>query len=155
MHVVGVEFYQPWIAGLNAGETWDDLFDRELEKSRDDRHARLTGFLPTGQIAGLFTLGEIVRGAFHSAYAGWRTSSELLGRGFGTEGVRAMLDLAFDPSRLGLHRVQANVIPTNVASMRLAARVGFRQEGLALRYLKIGGSWQDHVMFAKLAEEHL
>jgi [ribosomal protein S5]-alanine N-acetyltransferase len=150
----GAAFYAPWIPALEPGESWDDVFDREQEKSADDRHVRLAGFLPDGRIAGCFNLGEIVRGVFQSAYASWRTSSELLRQGYGAEGVLALLDLAFGAQGLGLHRVQANVIPANVASIRLAERVGFRREGLALRYLKIGGSWMDHVMLAKLADEH-
>ena len=154
LHEVGAGFFSPWIPALPPGDTWHDLFDRELDKSHSDKDVRLGGFLADGQIAGLYNLGEIVRGFFQSAYAGWRTSSELLGQGYGSEGVSALLDLAFAPSGLGLHRVQANVIPSNVASIRLAERVGFRREGLALKYLKIAGVWQDHVMFAKVMEEH-
>jgi ribosomal-protein-alanine N-acetyltransferase len=35
----------------------------------------------------------------------------------------------------------------------LLAKVGFRQEGVALRYLQINGEWRDHVLFALLADE--
>ena len=50
--------------------------------------------------------------------------------------------------------MQANIIPRNLPSIRLAERMGFRLEGLALKYLKIAGEWQDHLMFAKLVDEH-
>ena len=101
-------------------------------------------------------VGEIVRGFFQSGYAGWRTNVECSRQGYAFEGVTALLDMAFSSHvGLGLHRVQANVIPENLPSIRLAERVGFRKEGVALRYLKIAGKWQDHVMFAKLAEEHV
>ena len=67
-----------------------------------------------------------------------------------------MLDIAFaaEPRGLGLHRVQANVIPANPASLRVAEKAGMRLEGTAKRYLEIAGVWQDHHMFAKTAEEH-
>lgn len=58
------------------------------------------------------------------------------------------------PSGLGLHRVQANVMPANVASLKIARNSGFREEGLGRRLLQINDRWEDHVMFAKLAEEH-
>jgi ribosomal-protein-alanine N-acetyltransferase len=82
-------------------------------------------------------------------------SAEVVGRGLATEGVRALLDVAFAaPPGLALHRVQANVIPDNVRSLRVAEKAGFRREGYAPRYLKIAGEWRDHVMFAILADEH-
>ena len=45
-----------------------------------------------------------------------------------------MLDLAFvpEPAGLGLHRVQANIVPANGPSLRVAEKAGFRREGLAL-----------------------
>ena len=87
---------------------------------------------------------------------GWRVMREFTGRGFGTEAVRGMFDLAFalPPQGLGLHRVQANVMPSNLPSLSLAKRAGFRREGFAPRMLCIAGRWEDHIMHAKLAEEH-
>jgi ribosomal-protein-alanine N-acetyltransferase len=117
---------------------------------------RLVGCLPDGRLAGFFSLSEIVGGVFQNAYAGWRVSADVAGRGLGTEGVLALLDMAFAsrPAGLALHRVQANIIPTNAPSLRVAEKCGLRQEGYAMRYLKIAGRWQDHVMFARTAEEH-
>lgn len=63
-----------------------------------------------------------------------------------------MLEIAF--TTLGLHRVSANVIPANLASMHIAEKCGFRIEGVGRAMLKIAGEWQDHVVRAKLASEH-
>jgi ribosomal-protein-alanine N-acetyltransferase len=113
------------------------------------------GFAPDDRLVGLFALNEIVRGVAQSAHAAWQVSAGFAGRGFGTEGVRAILDLAFTPTPdgLGLHRVQAYIMPANAASLRIAEKVGFRQEGLARSCLRIAGRWEDHVMHALLAEE--
>jgi ribosomal-protein-alanine N-acetyltransferase len=77
--------------------------------------------------------------------------------GYAFELCSAVLDFAFaaPPAGLGLNRVQANVMPDNERSLRLAARLGFRREGLALRMLHIMGDWRDHIMHAKLADEHV
>lgn len=109
-----------------------------------------------GRIAGFFGLNNIVRGVFQNADAGWSVSADCLRMGLATEGVAALLDVAFapPPRGLGLHRVQANVIPTNVASLKVAERCGFRREGVSLRMIEIDGRWQDHVNFAKLGDEH-
>jgi ribosomal-protein-alanine N-acetyltransferase len=65
--------------------------------------------------------------------------------------MRLMLDFAFGV--LKLHRLEANIQPTNTPSIRLVKRMGFRNEGTARRYLKIRGAWQDHQRWAILAEE--
>ncbi len=36
--------------------------------------------------------------------------------------------------------------------MRLVQKLGFQQEGLARKYLKINGKWQDHIHMALLNE---
>ncbi len=160
MHEASREYFAPWLpAGLLDGDQ-AVRFAKELSRTADGlssgKDLRLAAFLPDGRLVGLFTLNEVVRGIFQNAYAGWRVSAEFAGHGYGTEGVVALLDFAFapEPAGMGLHRVQANIIPDNAPSVRVARKAGFRQEGLAPRYLKIAGEWRDHLMFAKTAEEH-
>lgn len=152
---------RPWSPRLEGGAGNEAYFARTLERARREWEsgtgARLIGFLHDGRMAGTFSLNNIVRGVFQNADAGWSVMADCVGQGLATEGVSAMLGLAFrhEPLGLGLHRVQANVIPSNAPSLRVARRCGFREEGLARAMLRIDGRWQDHVMFAKLAEEHL
>jgi ribosomal-protein-alanine N-acetyltransferase len=40
--------------------------------------------------------------------------------------------------------MQASIQPENARSIALVRAAGSRFEGLALRYLKIGGRWRDH-----------
>ena len=55
-------------------------------------------------------------------------------------------------SKLGLHRLEANIQPENTASIALAKRVGFQKEGFSPRYLKIRGRWRDHERWAIVAD---
>src|SRR5262245_1749238 len=79
MHEVSADFHAPWM-GVVPGSTWHDLFDLELDKAGRDSYARMIGVVDDGRIAGLFNLGEIVRGFFQSAYAGWRVNVEFAGQ---------------------------------------------------------------------------
>ena len=54
---------------------------------------------------------------------------------------------------LGLHRVEVNIRPENIASLRVVEKLGFRDEGLRLRYLHIAGEWRDHRSFALTSED--
>jgi [ribosomal protein S5]-alanine N-acetyltransferase len=160
MHTVSREHFALWTPTGMMERAPEELFEENLQRAAEEAQSgagvRLGGFLrESGRLAGLFTLGQIFRGPFCSCYAGWRVSVDCVGQGLCTEGMRAVLDLAFAPAPggLGLHRVQANVIPENVASVRVAEKLGLRREGLALRYLHIGGAWRDHVMFAMTVEE--
>lgn len=159
MHEVSAEHFGPWFPAPD-GRSIDDRFSEALVRTRQGleagTEARLAAFAPDGALLGTFALSQIFRRVFQNAYAGWAVSAEHVGRGIATEGVTALLDLAFtpEPVGLGLHRVQANIIPSNGASVRVAEKAGFRLEGRAEKYLKIAGTWQDHLMYAKLADEH-
>ena len=54
-----------------------------------------------------------------------------------------------------MHRVEAACLPSNRSSIGVLERSGFRHEGLARRYLKINGEWQDHLLFARLVDDDL
>jgi ribosomal-protein-alanine N-acetyltransferase len=157
---ISAELWRAWTPAATRGQTLQQQFELMLESSTRGLHAgtpcRMVGELSDGRIGGFFSLSEIVRGIFQNAYAGWRVSADVVGQGYATEGVRGLLDLAFapPPQGLGLHRVQANVIPSNAASLRVAEKCGLRREGYAHRYLQIAGLWQDHIMFARTVEEH-
>ena len=68
-----------------------------------------------------------------------------------TDAVRALIPFVF--GTLGLHRIEAACLPENEPSRSLLAKIGFREEGLARKYLLINGEWSDHVQFALLEDE--
>ncbi|MGH4010731.1 MAG: GNAT family N-acetyltransferase, partial [Pseudonocardiaceae bacterium] len=105
-----------------------------------------------GQLVGQLTLGNVVRGALRSAWVGYWVESAAAGGGIATGAVALAVDHAFGP--VGLHRVEATVRPENVASLRVLAKLGFRDEGLLRRYLEVDGAWRDHQLLA-LAEDEV
>jgi ribosomal-protein-alanine N-acetyltransferase len=104
-----------------------------------------------GVILGSIEVSQIYRGILQSAYLGYHIGTAFQGQGYMSEAMRLVLDFSFGP--LKLHRVEANIQPTNTPSIRLVKRMGFRNEGTAVRYLKIDGAWRDHQRWAILAEE--
>ncbi|MEY2430678.1 MAG: [ribosomal protein S5]-alanine N-acetyltransferase [Acidimicrobiaceae bacterium] len=102
-------------------------------------------------LIGRLSLSNVVRGGWHNATVGYFVDEANNGRGVATEALKLAVDFGFQTA--SLHRIQAGVMPHNVASIRVVEKAGFRYEGLALRYLCINGVWEDHNIYAVTAEE--
>jgi ribosomal-protein-alanine N-acetyltransferase len=141
-------FHSPWA----TAPTDDERFAAYLaDARRADFKAMLLCRVDDGAIMGFFNLSQIVRRGFQSAYLGYAVGAPFAGLGYMRDGLELVLRHAFTDLRL--HRIEANIQPTNVSSLALARGAGFRREGFSPRYLKIGGRWRDHERWAILAEE--
>jgi [ribosomal protein S5]-alanine N-acetyltransferase len=104
-----------------------------------------------GDLVGVVNLNDIVRYSLQSARLGYYGFVPHAGKGWMRAGLALALAEAF--GTLGLHRLEANIQRANRRSLALVRSLGFRCEGVARGYLKIGGRWQDHERWALLAEE--
>ena len=97
---------------------------------------------------GMIGINGVARGPFQSAFLGYKLDGAYLNRGFMTAAVGEAVRYAFD--ELNLHRLEANVMPRNKASLRVLEKNGFTNEGTASEYLNINGVWEDHIHMVKL-----
>lgn len=104
-----------------------------------------------GRIVGQVSVSSITLGALRGASIGYWVSQHVAGRGITPRAVAIAGDHCF--TELGLHRLEINIRPENTASLRVVAKLGFREEGVRRRFLHIDGDWRDHRSFAILAEE--
>jgi [ribosomal protein S5]-alanine N-acetyltransferase len=151
------EFIAEVLASRLLHRSWIDLPDSQDRfaaylgrAARDDHASYLVRHGSCGQLVGVVNINNIVRGALQSGYLGYGAFASHAGRGLMTEGLRAVLGVAFD--ELDLHRVEANIQPSNERSIALVRRLGFEKEGYSPRYLKIDGDWRDHERWALRAE---
>ena len=103
------------------------------------------------EVLGRISISGIMRGIWQNGFLGYSIAGSRAGRGYITESLRRVVHYGF--ADLGLHRLQASIIPRNQASLRVAQKCDFRCEGRALRYLKINDTWEDHDMYALTHEE--
>lgn len=103
-----------------------------------------------GAVVGRINLNNIVRGAAQSASLGYWLGQAATGRGIATAAVCDIVRVAF--VELGLHRIQADTLVYNEGSQRVLERNGFVRIGLAPRYLKIAGRWQDCILHQLLSD---
>jgi ribosomal-protein-alanine N-acetyltransferase len=104
-----------------------------------------------GELLGGVTLSNVRRGVTQAAALGYWIGAPHAHRGHMRATLSVLLPYAFDGLRL--HRIEAACLPHNQASIRVLEGAGFRHEGLARHYLKINGSWQDHVLYALVDED--
>lgn len=102
------------------------------------------------KLIGRITLRNIVRGALQSCNVGYYLDAAFHNQGFMTEACG--LSVAYSFAYLNLHRVEAAVLPTNAASIKVLEKCGFIRQGLAYRYLFINGEWRDHLLYARINE---
>lgn len=88
---------------------------------------------------------------FSKAEIGYKFSSEYHHKGYASEAIEKLLDIAF--TELDLHRICARVQETNLPSIRLLTGLGFEKEGICRGYLRIHGKWIDHLQYSLLAPE--
>jgi ribosomal-protein-serine acetyltransferase len=87
----------------------------------------------------------------HSAEIGYWLRSDLAGRGLMTEAGRATVDFAF--GELEIHRLELQAGVDNVASIRVAEKLGFRRAGLLRHGSRNAYDYYDVFVFDLLATD--
>ena len=148
------EWLRPWEATspepvLDSPPTYSAMVRRLRTEAREGRSMP---FVVTfgGDLVGQLTVGGISWGSLRSAHIGYWVDQRVAGRGIMPTAVAMATDHCF---ATGLHRIEINIRPENVASRRVVEKLGFRPEGLRPRYLHIDGDWRDHLSFALTVDE--
>lgn len=150
-------FLEPWEPSWAPDELERHTWRQRVRRYKEEvEHGTGIAFLvfetSSGHLAGGISIGNIRRGVAQSAQIGYWMGEQYAGRGMMLKALGLALPFAFDTLRL--HRVEAACIPENARSVGLLEKARFRREGLLRSYLKINGIWQDHYLYALIAEEY-
>ena len=148
------DFLQPWEPTWPADDLTRGAYRRRLAAySQDMERGVAYPFLVFRRndnvLVGGITLSNIRRGVAQMGSIGYWVGEPFTRQGYTLDAVRAVTAFCF--GRLRLHRVEAACIPSNTASRGVLFQAGFTQEGLARDYLKIDGSWRDHLLFGMVS----
>jgi len=102
-------------------------------------------------LIGTITLAGVEQDFFQNGRIGYSVDQQWCNRGVVTNHLQQVMQFAF--GKLKLHRLEASVMPENLASRRVMEKCGFEKIGHAPKYLQIQGIWQDHDLYARLASE--
>lgn len=150
------EFLTPWEPAWSGTELTRTSYRRRLRhyarELREDLGYALFLFRTEDDILmGGLTLSNVRRGVTQTCTLGYWVGVPFARQGYMTAAVRRIIPFVFD--ELHLHRLEAACLPHNTASKQLLEKLGFVQEGLARRYLRINGLWQDHLLYALLEDD--
>jgi len=151
------DFLTPWEPTWPADDLTRASFRRRIRRYFEDQRGDLAYpfFIfrrSDDALVGGLTLANVRRGCAQACTLGYWMGRDYAQRGYMTAAVRGVIPFAFGTLRL--HRIEAACIPANTASIKLLERTGFQREGFARQYLCINGLWQDHLLFARLKDDH-
>lgn len=131
-HSIDLKFYEHYLKRIKRGVT-QGCFIFDIKKNN---------------LMGVVNINNIQLGSMRTASLGYYGEKDYAGTGYMTEGMGLVLKYAFED--IGLHRIEANIQPDNIASKKLVKRIGFQKEGFSPDYMQIGGKWRDHERWAIL-----
>ena len=132
--------YQKSLLQADAERFWDGIAVKFWLSYREQ-----------ARVIGMLSFSNIVMGAFLSCYVGYRLDKDEVNKGLMTEALERGIAIAFDD--IGLHRLEANIKPRNKQSLRVTEKLGFVNEGVSKKYLKINGVWEDHIHMVLLNDQ--
>jgi [ribosomal protein S5]-alanine N-acetyltransferase len=142
------ELHGRWVNPPSSGE----VFREKVQRMQGPvSYAFTARRIDSGALVGYVEVTQVVLGGFCSGYMGYYAFAGHERQGLMTEALRLVIRHMF--GQLGLHRLEANIQPGNLASIALVRACGFHREGFSPRYLKIAGRWRDHERWALLADE--
>lgn len=148
------KFFKPWTPAYADGyftirEQTRDLVAK-MRSFKEELQIKFFIFKKSNLdiIIGDFEFGSIVKGPFLSCYLGYKLDKDEIKKGYMVEALEGGIKYMFE--KIGLHRIEANIMPRNKPSVRLARRLGFKYEGKSKKYLKINGKWEDHLHYVLL-----
>ena len=104
-----------------------------------------------GEFVGQLTVSNILHGSASTAFIGYWISPEFAGKGITPIAVALATDYMFQ--FVHLHRIEIDIRPENVASLRVVEKLGFRFEGTKKAFIHINNAWRDHSVFALTSDE--
>jgi ribosomal-protein-alanine N-acetyltransferase len=152
------EFHRPWIPTPPEDYYTVDVQRRWLETALERQRSGLQhrfAVVPDeapSLIIGSVAINAIEYGAFRNGRISYMMDQAWTGRDIATTSIRQLMRFAFDT--LELHRLEAHIIPRNVASRRVVEKCGFTYIGTGSAMVKINGVWEDHTIYAIINERH-
>ena len=149
-------FLVPWEPSWDASSCSRRAYLRYLKNSNylanmDRAYSFLIFKIDDKTLLGGINIGNVRRGVSQSASLGYWIGEKYSRNGYMKEALKLLIPSLFVDLRL--NRIEAATLEENIASKNLLKKIGFKKEGVLRKYLKINGTWRDHILYGLLEND--
>ena len=149
-------FLVPWEPSWDASSCSRRAFLRYFKNSNylanmDRAYSFLIFKIDDNTLLGGINVGNVRRGVAQSASLGYWVGVNHARNGYMKEALQILIPTLFIDLRL--NRLEAATLEENTASRNLLKKIGFKKEGVLRKYLKINGTWRDHILYGLLEND--
>lgn len=102
------------------------------------------------RVIGCVGICSLRLGEERSCQLSYKLDEELQHQGYATEAIAYLLQML--SLELSIHRVEADILPSNLPSLHIAEKLGFCYEGIAKSAHRVNGCWKDHARYALILD---
>ena len=149
-------FLVPWEPSWDASSCTRRAYLRYFKNSNylanmDRAYSFLIFKTDDKTLLGGINIGNVRRGVSQSASLGYWIGEKYSRNGYMKEALQLLIPSLFIDLRL--NRLEAATLEENIASKNLLKKIGFKKEGVLRKYLKINGTWRDHILYGLLEND--
>ena len=149
-------FLVPWEPSWDASSCTRRTYLRYFKNSNylanmDRAYSFLIFKTDDKTLLGGINIGNVRRGVSQSASLGYWIGEKHSRNGYMKEALKLLIPSLFVDLRL--NRIEAATLEENIASKNLLKKIGFKKEGVLRKYLKINGTWRDHILYGLLEND--
>ena len=149
-------FLVPWEPSWDASSCTRRAYLRYFKNSNylanmDRAYSFLIFKTDDKALLGGINIGNVRRGVSQSASLGYWIGEKHSRNGYMKEALKLLIPSLFVDLRL--NRIEAATLEENIASKNLLKKIGFKKEGVLRKYLKINGTWRDHILYGLLEND--
>ena len=149
-------FLVPWEPSWDAASCTRRAYLRYFKNSNylanmDRAYSFLIFKTDDKTLLGGINIGNVRRGVSQSASLGYWIGEKHSRNGYMKEALTLLIPSLFIDLRL--NRIEAATLEENIASKNLLKKIGFKKEGVLRKYLKINGTWRDHILYGLLEND--
>ena len=149
-------FLVPWEPSWDASSCTRRAYLRYFKNSNylanmDRAYSFLIFKSDDNTLLGGINIGNVRRGVSQSASLGYWIGEKYSRNGYMKEALKLLIPSLFVDLRL--NRIEAATLQENIASKNLLKKIGFKKEGVLRKYLKINGTWRDHILYGLLEND--
>ena len=149
-------FLVPWEPSWDASSCTRRAYLRYFKNSNylanmDRAYSFLIFKTDDKTLLGGINIGNVRRGVSQSASLGYWIGEKHSRNGYMKEALKLLIPSLFVDLRL--NRIEAVTLEENIASKNLLKKIGFKKEGVLRKYLKINGTWRDHILYGLLEND--